>query len=88
MFFSFNSSIVLAKLVTLQTGTYSIAPADVFETTGVRPTALLFGIMIPWAPTASAVLIIEPKLCGSLISSNIIKNGGPSIPANISSNST
>ena len=61
-------------MVTLHTGTYSTAPADALATIGVICTDLLFGIITPWAPTASAVLIIVPKLCGSVISSNIMKN--------------
>ena len=62
-------------LVTLHTGTYSTAPAEAFATTEVIWTDLLFGMITPWAPTASAVLIIVPRLWGSVISSKIIKNG-------------
>ena len=50
------------------------APADTFETVLFTVTVLLFGIIIPCTPAVSAVLIIEPKLCGSSIPSNINMN--------------
>jgi hypothetical protein len=62
--------------VILTTPTYSIAPADVFATVEVIPTCLCFEIIIPLTPVASAVLIIAPKLCGSLISESIKINLG------------
>ena len=70
-----SSSTVLARLVTLATGTNSTAPAEVLLTIAERPTARLLGIITPCAPQASAVLIIAPKLCGSVISSQIMMNG-------------
>ena len=48
-----------------------VAPADVFTTVLFTAAALLLGMIIPWTPAVSAVLIIEPKLCGSSIPSNI-----------------
>ena len=54
---------------------YSIAPADVFPTTAVSPTLLLLGIITPCAPAHSAVRIIAPRLCGSVILSSIIIKG-------------
>ena len=36
--------------------------AVVLATTAVRPTALLFGIIMPWAPLKLAVRKIAPKL--------------------------
>ena len=62
-------------LFTLTIGTYSVAPADVFATTSVTATALLFGIITPWHPAHSALLIKAPKLCGSSISSAISMKG-------------
>ena len=53
-----------------------IAPADVFATVGVRPTALRFGMIIPCAPAWFAVLMIAPRLCGSSMPSRIIINAG------------
>ncbi|EOA08697.1 aspartyl/glutamyl-tRNA(Asn/Gln) amidotransferase, A subunit, gatA [Pediococcus acidilactici D3] len=35
--------------------------------------------LIPWTPAASAVRMIEPKLCGSSIPSKMIKNGSSSL---------
>ena len=40
-------NIVLTILVTLQTGTYSTAPAEALATTGVICTDLLLGIITP-----------------------------------------
>ena len=42
-----NSLIVSFMLFTLTIGTYSVAPTDVFATTSVTATALLFGIITP-----------------------------------------
>ena len=49
----------------------STAPADTLFTVLFTAAALLFGIIIPCTPAVSAVLIIEPRLCGSSIPSNI-----------------
>ena len=55
-----------------------IAPADAFATVAVSPTALRFGMTTPWAPAWLAVLIMDPRLCGSsILSRNIIKGGSP-----------
>ena len=67
---------MLAIFVTFATGVYSTAPAEVFATTLLRPTEFLFGIITPCAPTQFAVLNIAPKLCGSVILSQIIMKGG------------
>ena len=61
--------------VTLAIFMCSTAPAEALFTVAFTKAALLFGIMIPWTPAVSAVLIIEPKLCGSSIPSKINTNG-------------
>jgi len=53
----------------------STAPAEALFTVLFTDTALLFGIIIPCTPAVSAVLIIDPKLCGSSIPSSINTNG-------------
>ena len=72
-FFSF--SIASDIFVTLATFICSTAPADTLLTVLFTVAALLFGIIIPCTPAVSAVLIIEPKLCGSSIPSKISING-------------
>ena len=67
----FNSSIASEIFVTLAIFMCSTAPADALFTVLFTDAALLFGIIIPCTPAVSAVLIIEPKLCGSSIPSNI-----------------
>ena len=52
-----------------------MAPAEVFATVPVSPTALLFGMITPCAPARFAVRMIAPKLCGSSILSNNMING-------------
>ena len=47
---------------TFATAKCSIAPADAFAAVEVRPTARRFGIITPWAPQHSALLIIAPRL--------------------------
>jgi len=44
MFFFFRYSIVCEIFVTRATGTYSIAPAEAFETAALSPIARLFGM--------------------------------------------
>lgn len=62
---SFNSSIVLERLVTRITGTCCIAPVEALATVCVKATERLLGMITPSTPEASAVLNIEPRLCGS-----------------------
>ena len=71
----FNSSIASEIFVTLAIFICSTAPADALFTVLFTDTALLFGIITPCTPAVSAVLIIEPKLCGSSIPSKTITNG-------------
>ena len=59
------------KLLTLAILTCSTAPLATLYTVLFTEHALLFGIIIPWTPAVSAVLIIAPKLCGSSIPSSI-----------------
>ena len=61
---------------TRTTGRYSTAPADALPTAAVSPTLRRFGITTPCAPAHSAVRMIAPRLCGSAISSQTIRNGG------------
>ena len=72
---SLSSSMVDARFVTFATGVYSSAPADVFITTLLTPALSCLGIITPCAPTQFAVLIIAPRLCGSVILSQMITNG-------------
>jgi len=69
--FFFRYSIVCEIFVTRATGTYSIAPAEAFETAALSPIARLFGYDNPWAPTASAVLNMDPRLYASVMPSKI-----------------
>ena len=75
---SFSSSIVLAKFVTRITGTCSIAPVEAFATVCLSVTERRLGIITPSTPVASAVLKIDPKLCGSSKPSNISTVDKPS----------
>ena len=61
--------------VTLAIFICSTAPAEALFTVLFTDAALLFGIITPCTPAVSAVLIIEPKLCGSSIPSNINISG-------------
>jgi len=47
------------------------APADTLLTVLFTLAALLLEIIMPWTPAVSALRIIEPRLCGSSIPSNI-----------------
>ena len=67
--FFFRISTDLFKLTTLLTGKFSNAPAATFATVPVKPADLLWGIIIPLQPNASADLMIAPTLCGSVIPS-------------------
>src|SRR5690606_1351814 len=73
-----SSPAVRRRLVTRTTGTYSTAPAEALPTAGVRPAARRFGMITPWAPAASAVRRMEPKLWGSSIPSRRMKKGASS----------
>ena len=73
--FSFSSFIVCVRFPTLAISVWAAAPADVLKTTAFTPTARFFGMITPCAPTAFAVLMIAPRLCGSVISSHIMMNG-------------
>ena len=53
-----------------------MAPAEVFATVAVSPTARRFGMITPCAPARFAVRMIAPRLCGSSILSRIKMNGG------------
>ena len=89
--FSFSSLIVSFMLFTLAIFMYSTAPAEVLATVALTDAALLFGIITPCTPAVSAVLIIEPRLCGSSIPSNMIINGSSPLffaSSKISSTST
>ena len=62
-------------LFTLAICICSTAPADTLFTVLFTDAALLFGIIIPCTPAVSAVLMIDPKLCGSSIPSKTKING-------------
>ena len=51
------------------------APEEGFSTIGVLEALLRLGMIRPWAPEASAVLIKAPKLCGSSIPSHKMTKG-------------
>ena len=63
--------IVWTILVTLAIFIFSVAPVDTFITVAFTSTERSFGIIIPFTPADSQVLIIAPKLCGSSIWSKI-----------------
>ena len=60
--FFFRSSMAAVRFVTLATGVWFSAPAEVLATTAVSPAALRFGMMTPWAPARLAVRMIAPRL--------------------------
>lgn len=66
----FNFSNACERLVTCAIKILFCAPVATFITAGVIETCRSFFITIPVTPKASALLIIAPRLCGSLISSN------------------
>ena len=51
------------------------APAEVFATMAVSPALRRLGMMTPCAPAHSAVRMMAPRLCGSLISSHTTSRG-------------
>ncbi len=53
-----------------------MAPAEVFATAAVNPTALRLGMITPWAPAKLAVRMMAPRLCGSSMPSSKMINGG------------
>ena len=75
---SFNSRMVLARLVTAIKGMVSAAPLATFRTVAFNPTALSLGAITACTPMASATRKHAPRLCGSSTPSNIRKNGGSS----------
>ena len=72
---SFSSAMAVLILVTRATFMYSTAPAEALATEAVRPTLRRLGMMTPCAPAHSAVRMMAPRLCGSLISSHTTSRG-------------
>ena len=76
---SFNSSIVLERLVTRITGTCCIAPVEALATVCVKATERLLGMITPSTPEASAVLNMNPDYADLLKPSKIITVEKPSL---------
>lgn len=74
--FSFKSSKVLARFLTVKIFKNESAPDATFSTTGVIPADSLSGRMMFVTPKHSAVLSIFPKFPGSWIRSKIKKAPG------------